>query len=152
MGEITLKSVINEMTTAEIERVRKAEQIVKRAAQEQVETIHTIHSGVYTRTIMIPAKCVLTGALIKIPTTLIVAGKATVYVGDKFVGVNGYRVFAASAHRKQMFITDEDTWLTMIFRTDAKTVYDAEEEFTDEASDLFSRNGVNKNITIITGG
>jgi hypothetical protein len=70
---------------------------------------------------------------------LIVHGHCIVYIGDQSKELHGYNVLAASAGRKQAFIAVTDTYLTMIFVTDAKTVAEAEDEFTDEAHLLFSR-------------
>ncbi len=58
-------------------------------------------------------------------------------------------MFAASAGRKQAYIAHKDTFLTMSFKTNAKTVEEAEAEFTDDHERLMSRNGVNK--IVITG-
>lgn len=123
---------------------------LQQCEQTPITTDHVIHAGIYSRTICIPAGVVLTGALIKIPTTLIVCGKASVLIGDgEEVLVDGYLVLPAAAGRKQAFIAHRDTWLTMSFRTDARTVTEAEEQFTDEADMLFSRHG--RNVITITG-
>lgn len=133
---------------AAIAKVRELEAVVLNAPQTDIATHHVIHAGVYSRTICIPAGVVLTSALIKIPTTLTICGKASVFVGDKEVLVEGYHVLAASAGRKQAYIAHEDTHVTMSFRTNARTVEEAEEEFTDEAALLMSRRGLNDiNIT-----
>jgi len=133
-----------------LEVVRRIEDEVLKAPQVDLTTHHVIHAGVYSRTICIPAGVVLTGALIKIPTTLVVCGKASVLFGDgDEVLVEGYKVLAASAGRKVAYIAHADTYLTMSFKTDARTVEDAEVEFTDEAERLFSRTG--RNEIVITG-
>jgi hypothetical protein len=54
----------------------------------------------------------------------------------------GYNVIQASAGRKQIYVTREETAITMIFPSNAKTVEEAEEEFTDEAEMLLSRREV----------
>ena len=107
--------------------------------QVDVQTKHTFHAGIYARTVMIPAGAMITGTLIKIPTLLILSGDALVYLGDGHVRLTGYHVISASAHRKQVFIAYVDTHLTMVFATEATTVEDAENTFTDEAHLLLSR-------------
>src|SRR6185503_3455492 len=97
----------------------------------------------YTRTIHLAPEVVLAGALVKVPTMLIVCGKTAVFTGENWIELEGYHVIPARAGRKQIFVTREDTCITMIFRTDAKTVEQAEEEFTDEAKDLMSRQNDN---------
>lgn len=127
------------MTSDEIEKVRGLETEALKMPQVDIETIHTLHAGTYSRTIMIPAGVCLTGALIKIPTTLIVSGHCKVFIGKQVVEIQGYQVIPASANRKQVFVTFADTWLTMMFATDAGTVEEAEEQFTDEIDLLGSR-------------
>ncbi len=58
---------------------------------------------------------------------------------DGAVEVAGYTVFSASAGRKQAMVALTDTYLTMLFPTDAKTVDEAERAFTDEYDLLVTR-------------
>jgi hypothetical protein len=145
----TARSVIPAMNDAAVERVRAMERIARKLPQTPITTYHLIHAGMYARTITIPAGVVLTGALIKRATILILSGDATVTIGAGVVRVTGYHVLAASAQRKQAFLAHADTNLTMLFPTAAQDVRAAEEEFTDEADLLFSRHG--ENVINITG-
>ncbi len=86
-----------------------------------------------------PAGMAFTSVLIKIPTLLVVNGECWVLSGDKWGHINGYAVLPASAHRIQAYVTIEKTEITMIFPSNAKTVEEAEAEFTDESADLLSR-------------
>lgn len=142
-------AIVPGMTSAAINRLRVFEALSLEREQVPITTHHLLHAGMYHRTIMIPADVVLTGALIKRATTLTIHGDATVATGGKPMRITGYQVIPASAHRKQAFIAHADTWLTMAFPTQAKTVEEAEAEFTDEAERLFSRHG--ENIINITG-
>lgn len=125
---------------ATLAAMRQFEQQVAQCEQAPITTYHLIHAGMYARTITIPAGVVLTGALIKRATILIVNGDVSVNGGMR---LTGYNVLPASAHRKQAFLAHSDTQLTMLFPTDAKDISAAEEEFTDEADRLFSRQGEN---------
>lgn len=139
------------MSDVAIDKVCQLEALEAQKEQIDIETLHTIHGGVYSRTILIPARTRLTGALIKIATLLIVSGHTFVFIGDEIKELNGYNVLAASGHRKQVFLTRTDTYLTMMFATKAKSVAEAEEEFTDDAARLLSRKADAKNTIIITG-
>lgn len=139
------------MAIAAIGKVQALEKALAAHPQISLETDHVLHGGQYARTIMIPAGCVITGALIKIATTLVVSGDCTVYVGDDTIRLTGYRVIAAGAGRKQAFIAHADTYLTMVFPTDAQTIEQAEDEFTDEAHLLLSRSDAGLNTFKITG-
>lgn len=116
--------------------------------QIDIQTEHIIHGGMYTRTIRIAPEVVLMGALVKIPTMLIVNGKTAVFTGESWIELEGYHVIPARAGRKQIFIAREETCITMIFRTDAQSVEQAEKEFTDEYEALMSRNSENDTVTI----
>jgi len=120
--------------------VAALEQASLQRPQVDIPTYHHFHAGMYARTIMIPANTVLTGALIKIATLLIVNGEVIAYTADGPIHLIGYHVIPAEAGRKQAFAAVVDTILTMVFPTSAKSVEEAEEEFTDEAAILFSRN------------
>jgi hypothetical protein len=142
---------IQAMSQSSIDKVQALEDQVRLVQQETIKTTHVIHAGVYARTVFIPAAMVMTGVVIKVPTTLIVQGDVMVYMGDDgAVRMRGYNVLAASANRKQAFITIEDTTLTMIFATQAKSVEQAEREFTDQFDLLMSRHG-GENVVTITG-
>ena len=53
--------------------------------------------------------------------------------------VKGFDVFIAEANRKQVALALEKSSIVMIFKTDAKTIEEAEEEFTNEPEKLASR-------------
>lgn len=148
---VAFKSRVPAMPDAAIAKVQALESALIEMPQVEIRTHHVLHGGMYARTIMIPAGVMLTGALIKVPTTLIVDGECHVFVGDHTAHLEGYHVLAASAHRKQAFMAVRDTMLTMIFATSATTIEQAEQEFTDEAHLLMSRQDGHVNTIIITG-
>lgn len=137
------------MSEDALNRVRALEGYMLDAPQSPLVTRHLLHAGMYARTIVLPAGVVLTGALIKIATVLVVNGRVKVYTGDNVLDLAGYNVVPGHAGRKQVFYAEEDTELTMMFPTTAKTVEEAEEQFTDEAARLMSRTGLNE--VLITG-
>ena len=135
------------MSLGAVDLVFELEDEVLKRPQIDIPTQHVLHAGMYFRTICMPAgkeESILTGALIKVPTVLIVCGDVTVFTGTDTVHLTGYNVLMASAGRKQAFIAHKDTYITMAFPTRAKTVDEAEVEFTDEYSRLFSRRGDNE--------
>ena len=148
---ISLQNRIMPMTPNALDRVYKLQNVLTKMPQTEIDTQHIIHGGMYARTVFLPAHTVITGALIKTATLLIVCGHALVYIDDKPHELTGYQIFAASAKRKQAFVALRDTYLTMIFPTSATTVEQAENEFTDEAAMLLSRQQPDHNHTIITG-
>ena len=93
---------------------------------------HFIHEGVYYRTCFVPKGVAIIGALVKIPTTVIVSGDCYVTLGNTVGRLEGYHVIKAEAGRRQAFRAITDTYITMCFRTDSKDVKEAEKEFTDE--------------------
>ena len=127
------------MSSAQVDQVAALEAAALERTQVDLPVDHFLHGGIYARTVLVPAGVLITGALIKIPTVLIVRGDAMVYVGDESHRLTGYAVLPAAAHRKQAFCALAPTHLTMIFPTGAATVEDAEREFTDEVEKLQSR-------------
>lgn len=139
------------MSGTAIAKVRELQTAVDAMPQISIETDHVIHGGMYARTITIEPGTILAGALIKVPTTLIVNGSCRVFLGNESVDLHGYHVLAASAGRKQAFVAFEKTQLTMIFATEANSVDAAEDQFTEEAGQLMSRRDDAVNTVIITG-
>ena len=123
----------------EVDSVRRFEDAVLELPQEDIPTDHVFHAGMYARTIKIPAGVVLTGAQIKIPTILIISGDVLIYGECGALRYTGYYVCLGQSGRKQAFCALQDTYLTMIFPTDATTTDEAERQFTDEYEKLFSR-------------
>ena len=131
--------------------VRDLERHLLALPQTPIETRHLLHSGMYARTILIPAGTALTSALIRVATVLVIAGDTLVTLGEESVRLTGYHVLPAAAGRKTAFATIADTRVTMIFPTTARTVEEAEAEFTEEADGLCSRRDPTSNHVVITG-
>ena len=93
----------------------------------------------YVRTVNMPANSILCGAVIKIPTLVTVAGDCIVKVGEEAREIVGYAVLRGAPGRSQIFIARGETYITMSFPSKAKTLEEAEEEFTDEYEQLMSR-------------
>lgn len=119
--------------------VKRLETLLANLPQQPVDTLHTFHAGLYGRTVRVPAGTVMTGVLIRIATVLILSGDAVVMTDDGPVRVTGYQVMAGRAGRKQALRALSDTFLTMMFATEATSIAEAEAEFTDECDHLASR-------------
>lgn len=145
------RKAIPAMSERAIGNVRQLETAARALQQVSIVTEHVIHGGMYARTVMVPAGTMITGALVKIPTMLIVHGDCVVYIGSGPMELTGYNVLPASAGRKQAFVARTDTWLTMIFPTSAAGVEVAEHQFTDEVELLSSHRDAEINRIIITG-
>lgn len=127
------------MSVDAVASVRRLEWESLKLPQVDISTDHVLHAGMYARTVVIPAGVVITGAEIKIPTVLIINGDTLVYGEDGPIRFTGYHVTLGDVGRKQAFYALADTHLTMLFPTAAKTVEEAEMEFTDEYEKLSSR-------------
>lgn len=139
------------MTTEAVNKVRQLDEVLITLPQEHIPTTHHLHGGMYARTIKVAPDIIFTGVIIKVPTLLIVEGSIAMFVGNETKELHGYNVFTANKNRKQAFITLSEVNMTMILRTDAKTVDEAEREFTDEYEVLLSRCNGNDNTVIVTG-
>jgi len=139
MYGVAQTNVIQPMAPEAIERVRMLESQLAELPQVEIDTHHSLHGGMYARTITIPAGVALTGALMRVATLLIISGDADIFIGSKVIRFTGYNVLQAAAGRKQAFYAHKDTQVTAIFPTSAKTVEEAEDQLTEEASQLLSR-------------
>lgn len=145
MNELAVRPIIAPMSPAAIDYVRQIETINLARPQTELRFEHDLHAGMYARTMIVPELaankvCVITAALIKIPTLMISHGDALAYTGEaEPLQLTGHMITRASAGRCQAFIAQSGFRLTMIFPTSAKTVEEAEGEFTDEAHRLMSR-------------
>lgn len=127
------------MSYESINKADEMENAIFKCPQLDIETSHVLHGGIYTRTIYLPKGALISGVLIKIDTVLTLSGHLGICLGDKTVEYNGYHVLPAGAYRKQIILALNDSHMTMSFATNASTVEQAEEEFTDEAHNLASR-------------
>lgn len=132
-------AIIPAMTPAEIGKVQQLEDILLQHPQIQIPIEQTLHAGLYARTARIPAGGLITGALIKLDTLLIVSGTTTVFIGNRTLQLQGHNVLQASAGRKQAFLAHTNLVLTMLFATHAATVEEAEQQFTDDHHRLTTR-------------
>jgi len=141
-----MKDLIPSMSCEDISFACEMEKYISTLDQIDIPTFHTLHAGVYTRTIHLDVGQVASGVIISVPTTLIVNGHIRLLIGEEVVETKGFNVFIAEANRKQIALAIEPTTITMIFKTDAKNITEAENEFTNEPEKLASRlpNAVNK--------
>ncbi len=100
---------------------------------------HALHAGMYARTCRVPGLQKFTSVKFKIPTFVVLHGDCLVTAGAEWKRLRGYHVIPAAADRILAYITIADTEITMLFASNAKTIEEAEAEFTDEAADLLSR-------------
>lgn len=139
------------MSQESIDKVKMVETLsLEFLKQVDLPTGNLIHGGMYARTLFMPAGTVLTGALLKVPTVLIVSGDCAVFIGEETIELRGYTVLPGSAGRKQIFYAHTDLNMTMLFPTDATTVDRCEREFTDEY-ELLMTNRMTSVTTLITG-
>lgn len=136
-------------TTPEAREILSAiEAKMRTMPQIEPKTEHILHGGMYARTVRLDAGVVIVSVLIKVPTILTVNGKCRVFAGDSQYDFDGYSVIPASAGRKMMYATLAPTEITMVFPSKAKTVEEAEREFTDESDGLLSRQCTGDIVTI----
>lgn len=152
MTAVALRAVdVPAMSDSTIEATRQIQERLKSFPQRFPTTLHALHGGMYSRTMVLHAGEMLVGSLIKVPTMLIVNGHVVMNLGDQAHEIEGYHVLTCSAGRRQVIRAHRDTALTMVLATQAKTVEEAEEFFTTEASGMASRHPMAINLETITG-
>jgi hypothetical protein len=149
--EIRPEAIVPPMSDAALARVRELEEQLFRLPQIAVRMHHVLHGGMYARTAYVPKGAVMGCCLVRVPTIIVLAGAANIYIGqDEPLHLEGYCVVPASAGRKQVYLALSDFALTMFYATTARTVEEAENETTAEATMLASRRA-DLNTVIITG-
>jgi hypothetical protein len=111
---------------------------------------HVLHGGMYARTIEVPEGTLVIGVHVVVPTVVIIEGRGTLWAGGEQVSVDGYYVLAGEKNRKQMFHASARTRVTMVAASTARSVEEAEQQFTDEPESLISRRS-DARVVIITG-
>lgn len=109
--------------------------------QTEILIDHLIHGGMYARTAHVPDGMLVSGALLRRATVLVLHGDVTVFTGTKAVRLIGFHVLPGSAGRKQLFRTHAETHMTMVLPSQAQSVDEAEHDFTDEPELLMKSAG-----------
>ena len=125
-------STVPACTSDMLKATQALQALLETLPQVYLEPEESLHAGLYVRTVRVPKGTLLTGALIKIPTVLIVAGSMKMTVGDQIEQVDGYRIFEGNAGRKTVFEALEDSVITMCFATNAPDFESALAECVDE--------------------
>lgn len=128
MTQLTSAKQIGAVSKPWAEMVDKLAKELDKLPQVVMQLEHHIHAGVYSRTGMQKKGVLCAAALLKVPTQLIVSGKCRIYCDGKVILVDGYRVLEGMPGRQIVVYTEEDTWATALFATNAKTVEEAEAE------------------------
>ena len=120
--------------------VRNLESILMTQPQVDVQTQHLVHAGMYARTIFVPAGTALTGAQTKLANVSIVSGDITVTTDSGPQRLTGYHVLPADSGFKRAGFAHDDTWWTTLWPTEKTDIEAIEDEMTDEAALLQTRN------------
>lgn len=150
LAQIPSSVSLSPSSSEAISAIERATDQLLQHPQLDLVTEHVLHGGMYTRTIRLPKMYAMTGAFINIPTILVLHGFGEVLTNDGWKEFNGYHVLAGSAGRQQAFKCWSEVEMTMIFPSQAKTVEEAEKEFTDDYEKLMSRHSAN-DILLVTG-
>lgn len=151
---LSIANTLTPTSEGELQRLAPVEEMLREREQEKpfsVPTEHLLHGGVYARTIRLSPGDVIVGVMIEIPTVVIVNGDCRVLLASKWHHIKGYYVLPGMAGRKQLFHAFGNTEITMIFATEAKTVDEAERQFTREADSLLSRRQHGQEWSTVTG-
>lgn len=100
-----------------------------------VQIKHDICGNLYSRYCLVPKDVVIVGALLKVPTLLIVNGDCIVYDGQKTQRITGYKMLQGQAYRQSAFRALQDTQLTMLAVVQGcSTVEEAQRYITDQSA------------------
>lgn len=140
MNDVAVRKMVPAMSPEAIGRVSALRDISLTMEQVDNRIEHALHGGMYHRTGHYPKGATMTSVFVQVPTLLIVRGAVDIFVGEgHVVRVRGYEVVESQANRQPAFHFLDDTDMTMVFATNAKTKEAAEEEITPEPHMLQSR-------------
>lgn len=137
--DVMAKGDLLPSTAGGIAEVKALEVLNLERPPAEVPTEHFIHAGCYVRTCRIPAGVLLTSALIKVPTVVIIHGNVVVRADGESRLVRGSAVLRGMAGRKVAYFAETDTEITMVYATRQASPEDCEPEFTDEFDQLLTR-------------
>ena len=138
-AELQSRGKLPPTTVAGIAEVKALEAVNGTLPPADVPTDHFIHAGCYVRTCRIAAGVLLTSALIKVPTVVIISGDVVIRTDGESRRVTGYTVLRGMAGRKVAYHALQDTTITMVYATRNAVPEDCEPEFTDEYENLLTR-------------
>ena len=121
------------------QRVDALEAAMLALPQVNAHTTHALAGRVYARTILIPAGCVLTGAVHKKDHLNIVSGDVSFVNEDGQTRLTGYHVIATKAGSKRCAVAHTDTWWTTVLHTDCAELADIEADAVEDPEALQSR-------------
>ena len=140
MNDLTTGSAgLSPCTPEERARVEAFTEELQKLPQIMLPIEHTLHAGVYARTTYVPAGVMGAGAELAVDTILICDGHARISSGSEVIEVKGHTVLTGLAGRKSICYTLSDCIFTTIMATTAKTVDEAEREYTREFEKLQTR-------------
>lgn len=123
-------------TLAQLALVAEA---ISQYPQTDLQTSHLLHGGQYHRTCRMPAGTVIVGAVVRVPTSLIIAGDVSLWTGRSWQRMTGYHVLSGEIGRQACIFSHAETFLTMTAVTEACTIEAAEAEMTEHPEQLLSR-------------
>ena len=140
MSELTKRQDLSPSSPEAIARLEAlGNELADNFPSAEIRTEHHLHAGVYSRTIYVPAGVAVVGLTVRVPTQLIACGHFRLTDGDRTVEMRGLHVLDGAAGRRAAVYAITASAFTMLFATDAKTVEEAENEFTEEPERLLTR-------------
>jgi hypothetical protein len=148
-----MENSIATMSAPALAQVQKLSHEVSKMTDKHIPvyTDHVVHGGMYYRTLHIPPNSLVCGVLIKKPTALLINGDLTVYLDMDAHRFTGHTVLPAFAGRQTAVYAHAETFATLMMRTDAETVEEAERDMTDDYEMLQSRLHPEFNTQMVTG-
>jgi len=107
--------------------------------QIDLQTTHHLVNGIYARTIFVPKGAALTGAANKHEHLNIYDGDITVWTEAGEQRITGRGLLVGHPGSKRAGFAHADTWWTTIHATSETDIQKIEDEMTDEAEQLQTR-------------
>lgn len=100
--------------------------------QVQIKIDQDLCGNFYARHCLVPKDVVIVGALLKVPTAIIIDGDCIVYDGKETRRITGYKIIAGQAYRQSIFRAIEPTHITMLAMVNSTNLEDVQRQLTDQ--------------------
>jgi hypothetical protein len=121
------------------DQVRALSAVMLELPQREIPTEHAVHAGISARAILIPADTTLTGVETNLDNLCVVLGDIEVTTDTGVRRITGFALLPATRGASRAGRTFADTWWVTLHRTELTDVRAVEDEMTNEAHRLQTR-------------
>ncbi len=136
---LTVESIGEVMLNPTGDKIDLLENMIEAMPQYDLKTTHVLSGGIYSRTIYVPAGCVLTGAETCKDHIIIMQGDITVSTDEGMKRLTGQHILPVKAGMRRVGYAHQDTTWTTVFHTELTNIEEIEDEVAVNSFKLQTR-------------